>query len=458
METLPIFYGPLDEPDRRQEYVPIDGDHPNTEEALKETRGHLHLYHSCQFSKSWCRCGPFRTLRLKRRRRPRRVLYCKDLDQEFWFNWLRYFCKAPRRILYLVCHKVPGKVGLLRGLQNLRQPERATEDGTIEAVEAGCIPWQDSGREPTTTSLNEETADSDQGTSAGDAGSSESIPGSNYRPSSQLSKKMNEFQRLVTTIKEFLVVPIHSTCEVDDWVRNPKLRYFNKGDNDYKRAVDCIQREYMLLDRKGIVEIVSRAPKPLWYARHSEHYYEIDYSVNLLERLLLFQYTDEDGVAEFLERLNNICEKKLPKLNTMYLWGPANCGKSYFARCVTAFYLNVGSVENFVRGEAFPLNDAVAKRILLWEEPSIAPSCLEEVKLLCGGDPMPVKVKYQGNSVVVRTPLIVTANHVAIPAHDPAFRARVYFENWREYSKLQKENKYPHPMAYNFLLNKYNID
>lgn len=253
------------------------------------------------------------------------------------------------------------------------------------------------------------------------------------------------------------MVPVSATCDVDAWVLNPKLNYYNKSDVDYKRAVDCIAREYSHYSLEEIVDVVKVAKSPSWLARHPKHYLSLDESVKIILKLLVCQYGSDEFIGAFLCRVNNICEKKIPKLNSMFIHSPPNSGKSFFIDMVSSFYLNVGHVANFVRGEAFPLNDCVNKRVLVWNEPSIAPSMFDDVKMLAGGDPLPAKVKYQSNAVITRTPLFFTSNVNMFDKQDPVWTSRIYFEEWQPCIALKKIKQYPHPMAYYELLKKYNV-
>lgn len=141
----------------------------------------------------------------------------------------------------------------------------------------------------------------------------------------------------------------------------------------------------------------------------------------------------------------------------MYLLGPANAGKTWFLNCIGSLYLNVGYVHNPVRGEHFPYNDCVNRRVLIWNEPCVMTSALEDVKMLAGGDPLPVNVKYESNSTINRTPLFFTANTLVLPMDKPEFKSRVFLEQWNSAPFLATYNKYPHPLGIYEIFRKYNI-
>lgn len=191
--------------------------------------------------------------------------------------------------------------------------------------------------------------------------------------------------------------------------------------------------------------------------RKENIYFERGESVMILEKLLLAQYGDEEEVQGFLQRCYNVCDKRQPKKNSMFILGPPNSGKTFFLETLSCFYMNPGHVKNFVRGSAFPLQDAVNRRILIWNEPSIVPSQFDSVKMLTAGDPMPCDVKYQSGAVITRTPLFFTSNAQIFDSGDPVWSSRIYFEEWKTCPELKEYAKYPYPLSWHDLLIKYNI-
>ena len=132
------------------------------------------------------------------------------------------------------------------------------------------------------------------------------------------------------------------------------------------------------------------------------------------------------------------------KTNTLMIIGPANCGKSFFIDCLAAFFINVGYVTNPVKGNQFPYNDCVNRRLLIWNEPSIAPNEYEQVKCLTGGDILSVNVKFQNYQFLEKTPLIVTSNDDIFP-NDSTWNTRIVKFRWTEQNWLLKCDKKPHP-------------
>lgn len=259
---------------------------------------------------------------------------------------------------------------------------------------------------------------------------------------------------ILTNLENILCIPIESTCDTFKWLQHSELLFINKGDPLYRKACSAFNRKTQFLSFDQFFHMHSNS-SPLYYQRTSDpFYYNIEESLTHIEMLLLHQYKSFEQIALFVKRLYEITEKILPKLNTLHIIGEPNSGKSWFAEMVVSFYMNIGHVKNFTRHTSFPLNDCPNRRILLWNEPSIAPSHFETVKMLTGGDPCPAAVKYEGDSTIIRTPLIITSNHSVFP-QQTVWKSRIYTEYWTRCHYLKNLDLYPHPLAFYYLIKKY---
>lgn len=420
----------------------------------QETENHLHIYHACSFKDSYCRCSHLRGLRFQRGL-GRRILYCHDLDEKYWANWLQYFSSTPRRIVFLEVGQISTRLHEVRRHQDLREHEGVPSDGSDGAM-ANCELQVQTRTQQVWRSLKRRNEQDLETTSRASSETGDPVPRSNYEPGPKIKKKVEAHRRLVQAIKQFLCVPIPSTCEIQPWLEDPYLCYFDKRDLDYQRAVSQVARESCLYTLPQIIKLIADTEVAVWYARTPGHYLDTDIGQQALEDLLMLQYGSAHEITAFLGRLIDITEKRLPKKNTMYVQGPPNCGKTWFFDCVCALYLNVGHVANMVRGEHFPLNDCVQRRLIMWNEPSIMPSAYDTIKMLCGGDPCPANVKYQGHSVISRTPVIFTANADVLPRTE-VWNTRVYREKWRPAPFLRPIGGYPSPISLIMLLNKYQL-
>lgn len=362
--------------------------------------------------------------------------------------------RSPRRFTHLSIDQV-SKLQQINQIRDLRQCPRVQKSLTQDEVEISFIQRHDA---------NGQSLETQQGGSGGcetdeesNASGGSRVPGSEFRASRSFQVRVAQHELLVKALQDFLCVPIHSTCELAQWLETPLLRYYDKSDNDYRRAVSTLTRSLQHLDIHDIWELVNRPDcVPNWYARTPDHYLDETASLNIVERLLDTQYPVLSDKINFLQKLYDICEKRLNKMNTLFVIGPANCGKSFFFDMVTAYYLNPGHLANFVRGEHFPLNDCVGRRIIMWNEPNLMPSAYDTLKMVAAGDPCPANVKYQGHSTIARTPLIMTGNRDIVP-ESPVWQSRVIKERWINSPCLAMITGYPNPKTYYRILLKYGI-
>lgn len=194
-----------------------------------------------------------------------------------------------------------------------------------------------------------------------------------------------------------------------------------------------------------------------------QYYFNVDESKEQLIDLITYQlnieYDNPDlifsEVKNFLECIYNVCEKKIPKCNSIYIVSPPSSGKNYFMDAILSFYLNVGNVANYNKNNNFPFQDAINRRMNLWNEPNFMPSSIDTLKMLCGGDTMHVNIKFQKHVPLYRTPLIVLSNkHVF---KDKAFNDRMIKYDWRPAPQLKLLRKKPHPFVWPILLHDYGI-
>lgn len=121
---------------------------------------------------------------------------------------------------------------------------------------------------------------------------------------------------------------------------------------------------------------------------------------------------------------------------------------------VLSYHINAGYCTNYVRGQNFPFNDCVGRRILMWNEINFMNSAIDVIKMLTAGDPLSVSVKYQNNGMITRTPLIMLSNNTVF-TKNAIWNDRMYFETWKSAPLLKSYRKYPHPLTYYHLVKKH---
>lgn len=428
--------------------------HPEGKE--EEDKGHIHVYHNCNYSCSTCRCAFLRGFRVKRRRHRHNVCLRIANNKEYWFKWVKYFITPPRRLLHL---EIAGMdfVGQILRNQDIRQPQQTQNRETDGHVEKSCILCEDVASKQREECIDlRENQQEVGGVNEIKSSTSQAVSISRFKPGGTLRQKGLTVRQLVDILLDFISVPIESTCHLPNWVNNEHLCLYDSRDRIYQIAVTTLQRRLQFLEFSSLLKIHNDATCPTYYSNGNiDHYLTVADSLDNVEKLLLFQFGDFNNVKDFIITLYNICEKKYPKLNSIYIEGPANSGKSWFTYMVAGFYINVGHVKNFVRGQNFPLNDCGNRRILIWNEPSIMPSAYDTVKMLTGGDPCPAAVKYQNDCTISKTPVIFTANNKVFNFNDTVWNSRIKYYKWKPCDFLREIEHYPHPLCYAKLIQKY---
>nr|QTE04115.1 MAG: putative nonstructural protein 1 [Emberiza spodocephala ambidensovirus] len=283
-------------------------------------------------------------------------------------------------------------------------------------------------------------------------------PGENKRGESREKTHTNKLEKY---LESFIITPTRNIMYTGHWITGP-YKYLPKNKailqtcfhNINQKIVDMTVRDIFLKTRKISMN------KLIYVAQWNmvgEYYFDVQNSVNILEALLLFQCNNDASDAYcFLKNLYYLLDKKVPKKNCLCIIAPANSGKNYFFDAVIHSMINFGQVNNFNKYDRFPLQDAVQKRVLLWNEPNFEPGAEETLKLLFGGDTLPARIKYEGDANIRRTPLIMLTNMDVIPNTD-AFNARVWKYTWRQASFLKYIVKKPHPLSVFYLFLRYNI-
>lgn len=416
--------------------------------------GHAHIYHRCLYHASHCRCTFIRGLATKRRRSRYTPLFRSVFNAEYWSRWLFYFSTQPRRTIHLQIAGMDFSAQVHR-IERLRQSGRAIEDQedrVVEDVNTSCesLTWDLVESSSTDTDNHQLVRKVNRVVS----GRIEKQPRFGSKICSSI--KQSIYSYILTKLETLLCIPIESSCETQEWLSDSSLLFVNKSDPEYKKACSAFNRKTHFLKYD---EILSYHTNPLaiglYFQRSDRHYYSLTTSLQFCEKLLFHQFETEDKVISFLTILWQIAEKQLPKKNTLMIVGPPNSGKSWFFDMISSFYLNIGHVKNFNRNSSFPLNDCVQRRVLMWNEPNIAPSEFDTVKMLAGGDPCACAIKYEGDGKVTRTPLFITSNKQIFPVNDPVWSTRIAFYTWRSCPLLAEAEFYPHPLTYKLLLEKY---
>lgn len=405
---------------------------------------HWHIIHDCSYSNGSCRCLRAESIKAAfgQKRSVRRTVRTADYTIQHWLNLADYLQGDGRSIDHF---EIAGRTWIQRGKAGGIQFRRSEESRAVGMVEdevyadaisdfLGCGP-------------------SGGGGSIGSARSDASDTGSGG------TREEGKKSKIESAIRSVLTSPISHIFNMRSWLTG-RYKLMNPSKDYIQLTIRSIAFTFNEMTIRELF-LYARAmdPTKLVYSAPSEdyenYYYDMSTSVYIMEELLTWQY-GIDGVAEFLQDLLQILDKTIPKKNTIHIIGEPCSGKNYFFDAVTSFCVSVGNIGNFTKYNTFPLMDCVARRVLMWNEPALEESSLETLKLVFGGDSCPIRVKYQGDSIMTRTPVIVLSNNKCLPT-TPAFTCRVSTHRWITCDHLKKASKKPHPLAFGYLLIKYKL-
>lgn len=259
-------------------------------------------------------------------------------------------------------------------------------------------------------------------------------------------------QKIQEILNKNPVCPITNICNSDAWLQDDDLQYIRKDNQLFKNIIDAWMHKvcrWSIFDFQKFYTTGDCEPQfHCGYMDMNSVYYSKERSVDIINELLKFQFHgDAIKVREFLTDLYNVLERKIPKLNTIVIKSPPSAGKNYFFDMFLDYYMNRGQIGNPNKYNNFAYQEAVGKRLLIWNEPSYESSQTDTLKMLLGGDNLTVRVKMMGDAAVYRTPIIVLTNKSVPFMNDPAFENRIVKYDWCAAPFLKNYDKKPHPMT-----------
>lgn len=136
----------------------------------------------------------------------------------------------------------------------------------------------------------------------------------------------------------------------------------------------------------------------------------VDDSIRTLRQMCKFNNWD---MFTLINDVIDIVDKKRDKVNCLWFYGPASCGKTYLANSIVRSIRNVAYVEPIVsRADSgrFTFQSMINRRIALFNEGTITDCTIEKYKNIIEGQAVETDVKFKAPTVIDRTPVIWTSN------------------------------------------------
>lgn len=222
--------------------------------------------------------------------------------------------------------------------------------------------------------------------------------------------------------------------DADDWVANLMLEAcftesLQRAVVSNSHRLYCAQRErwkWVMDVAQGLREY---KPSRLKGAQQKQSAEERSAKWELLLRTQAVDY------GEFARAVRAWLEETHHKKNCLIVWGEVSTGKTLFANAIRGLLLH-RHLSNSTGSSNFALGNCLNTHVIVYEEPFLHPTLLEDMKSLCGGATMTVDAKYSVQQNLRRTPVLITSNTLqlarghASPQAEHAIRERSYVFNF----------------------------
>lgn len=423
---------------------------------------HIHIVHDCAYPGGQCRCRimQHQDIRGSLQKPLRRIKFMSEMEATDWANVFLYFgvSKWPSPSQTWIGGRLQRSAdydqgiqwqNLLRGSREIleRETERNGHHGQREQQcsenDRGSIPESSMQSGKYKRSLREGDPTVAKRTKFGRiAGAVQSILSKHY------CLPANHIKHLLT----------HDLT--NDWLYDPTI------DKHYIAACDLFTHIHNKYTLKDFHDLYSKS-SPVWYANDLDpftYYHNMEDSVSYVKQLLEHQFDgDEESIKYFLVNLRDWFNKfgwdGNIKMNTILVEGPHNCGKNYFFDMVSSIAYNVGHIGRVCnKTNNFPLQDCFNRRLCIANEMSVEDSAIEDMKKLCEGTAFNIRVKYQGDKIFTKAPVIIITNNFIDFLHRPEFLGvRVYKMTWKQAEFLKDSDKKPYPMCLFDIYKEYNV-
>lgn len=434
-----------------------------------DEESHLHIVHDCPDSNGQCRCYFQKSEDFQRNFRGpiRRRKYINEMDELDWSYVFLYFIMSKR--------ESNSQVWIGGRLQRSPNSDESIRWRALQEKSREILAREDTGVRR--DSLEEDRHSEDRGSfvhpasqearkkrslTEGDGGSTSGRP---------VPAKKTKFQRLSETVhsllNEYFVLPANHIRDILVHEKYIENLYDPTNEKAYQASCDIFMRKFIKLKLHDLKELYENA-LPVFYANSIdpyEYYHDVPTSFKFIKGLLEHQYEgDEEKIKMFLTNVRDWFNlegwERNPKVNAICVIGPPNSGKNYFWDMFSALAYNtghIGRVNN--KTNQFALQECYGRRLIVGNEISMEEGAKEDFKKLCEGTAFNIRVKYQGDKIFTRAPVILISNSVIDICNDRHFKdIRLHTMRWGTCSMLKDSNKKPYPLCLFNVFDHYGIN
>lgn len=222
-----------------------------------------------------------------------------------------------------------------------------------------------------------------------------------------------------------------------------------------------IEQDHLLMKQKPWEEMQVNLTS---YAFRRPGHLDIGQSIQWILRILDFNDIDRH---QFVTDVWEIIDRKVPKKNCLWLYGPPNSGKSLILNSIadSCIYAFRGDQPD-AREARFAFTGMAPARVALLNEFKVYSNVADKMLLLLEGADVVTDVKGKAAINIPRTPMLISSNgelwdslpNREIGTKRPAIIARTTRYNLQTMPELVDcPSAYFHPYAWNWLLEKYGL-
>lgn len=434
---------------------------------------HLHVVHDCAFSNGQCRCYFAKTEDFRRNvRNPmRRIKFLTEMDELDWTNVFLYFVLSKREVNTQVwiggrLQRSPSndEVVRWRHLQEQSGEILGRQEAGVRRNDQRQVGHRQIGGQ--VIHEGDETHGVKRSAREGFGGGEEA----ELLPPAKRSKLQSKFQRISETVQtlldRYVVLPAHHIRDV--LVNRDCALYLFDPSNEkaYYAACDIFSRRFVKFKLRDF-KLFYENCQPTFYANDENpfvYYHDRTESLKHVNELLQYQFNgDDESVSRFLTNVRDWFDLRgwgcVNKINAICCTGPPNSGKNYFWDMFAAIAYNVGHIGRVNnKTNQFALQECYGRRMVVGNEISMEDGAKEDFKKLCEGTAFNIRVKYQGDKIFTKAPVLLISNNELDICYDRHFiNVRLHHMRWRTCSKLKESKLKPYPLCIFDLFDLYNV-
>lgn len=426
---------------------------------------HFHIVHDCPYSNGSCRCRVFKDeiFRGAFRAPLRGTRNIGNFDKIDWFNVLIYFLLSK--------WKSPKEIWINGELQRLTSDSEGLRWEQMQRESREILDREGEGgryyvRQERATSEDNRQLDGQSNDEAEEETGSQD-GGYGKRKKKQLGRKISRFERVSETVESLLdqtmVIP---AVQVKELFLDETMLHDPTNFKHYESACSLYTAKFNKFNLQEFKEFYL-GKEPIFYANDVNpftYYHTRSESFNFVNDLLKFQFNDsEEAISEFLTNIvswfNKFGWERNPKCNALAIIGPPNSGKNYFFDMISSLAYNIGHIGRVNnKTNQFALQECVNRRLVVGNEISMEDGAIEDFKKLCEGTAFNIRVKFQGDKIFTKCPVLLISNFMLDICTHPHFRnIRLHTMRWIQADLLKHSNKKPYPLCLFDLFEHYNV-